>query len=123
MAAFIYLLPRVGDGASDELFHDFIGAAVDGLHPRVHEGLADGVLPHVAPPAVKLHPSVGHRALQVGAPVLGHRGHGRVELVLGVQVDALVHESPPHAHFRLHLRQLVAHLEIERGEMEVVGVV
>ena len=41
-------------GPGDELLHDLVAAAIDGLHARVHEGLSYGVLPHVAPAAVHL---------------------------------------------------------------------
>ena len=45
--------------------------------------------------------------LQIGAVVLCHRRHVRVEPVLRVQLDALVHEGARHRHLGLHLRQLV----------------
>ena len=62
--------PLVGDDLSrDELLHDLVGAAVDGLHLGVDVGLADGVLPHVTPASVQLHALVSRAVLQVRHPV------------------------------------------------------
>ena len=56
------------NGPGDEFFHDFIGPPIDGLHPRVKVGLADGVLGHEAPPAVELHALVSDLILELGTP-------------------------------------------------------
>lgn len=53
------------DGASDELFHDLIGASVDGLYTGVHKRLGDGVFPHVAPASMELQALICHPVLEV----------------------------------------------------------
>ena len=73
----------------------------------IHVGLADGVLPHVAPAAVQLHTLVGDPVLQVGDPVLAHGGHGAVQFARVVQLDALVGEGAIHRQFGFHRRQTV----------------
>merc|ERR1711871_276064 len=93
----------VDAGAPDELLHDLVGAAVDRLHTRIDERAAHRVLPHVAPAPVELHAVVSDLVLEVGAPVLRHRSHRRVELVARVQVDAVVDERAAHDAVGLHL--------------------
>ena len=41
-------------GPRDELLHDLVGAAIDGLDAGVNEGAGDRVLHHVAPAAEEL---------------------------------------------------------------------
>ena len=78
-----------------------------GTYPGIHVGLADGVLPHVSPAAVKLHALIRDPVLQVGDPVLAHGGHAAVQLALAVQLDALVGEGAVHGNLSLHRRQTV----------------
>ena len=62
------------NGASDELLHDLVATAIDGLHSGVQEGSGDGVLQHVPPSAMQLHTLGSHLVLQIGDPAteMGH---------------------------------------------------
>ena len=60
---------------------------------------------------MQLHTSVHHLALQVGTPVLGHAGSGRVQLVKQQQFGAFVHK---------HLRDLHLGLQLGQGEAGVL---
>src|SRR5262252_645740 len=60
--------------ARNQLLHDFVGAAVDALHARVDVHARDGILVHVAVAAEQLQAFVDHAPLQIGGPLLGHRG-------------------------------------------------
>ena len=53
------------DGASDELLHDLVAAAIDGLDAGVEEGSSDGVLQHVPPAAMQLHTLGSHFVLEI----------------------------------------------------------
>ncbi|MPC28075.1 hypothetical protein E2C01_021270 [Portunus trituberculatus] len=53
------------NAAGNELLHDFIGAAINGLHLGVHIGPADGVLCHVATTTKQLHTMACYLVLQV----------------------------------------------------------
>src|SRR5512141_864775 len=48
-----------GDGAADDVAHDFVGAAEDGQQPGGEEGLRHGVFQDVPVAAVQLEASVG----------------------------------------------------------------
>src|SRR5262244_1448412 len=78
--------------AANQFLHDFVGAAVDLLHARVGVEARDRVLPHVAVAAEELQALVYELALQVGGPVLGHRGGGDVELALEMARHAVIDE-------------------------------
>jgi hypothetical protein len=56
---------------------------------------------------VKLHALVSDIGVKVGAIVLCHRRLVRFQLLLSVQLDALVHEGPRNTDFGLHLGKLV----------------
>ena len=57
------------NGASDQLLHDLVATAIDGLHSGIQEGSGDGVFQHVPPPAMQLHTLGRHLVLQIGDPV------------------------------------------------------
>ena len=58
--------------ADDELLHDLVGAAVDGVDAGVGEHAGDWVLPHVAPAAKHLEALGADLVVLVSHPVLGH---------------------------------------------------
>lgn len=68
-------LLRLDDGTRDKLFHNFVGAAVDGLNAGVDVRACDGRLHHVTPASVKLNALGSDFILEVGRPVLSHGGH------------------------------------------------
>ena len=61
-------------------FHDLVGAGVDALHARVAIHARDRVFVHIAIAAEQLQAAVDDFVLQVGQPVLGHRGRDGIEL-------------------------------------------
>ncbi|RUS78938.1 hypothetical protein EGW08_013316, partial [Elysia chlorotica] len=61
------------DLPGDELLHDLVAAAVDGLDASVGVCAADPVLLHVAPAPVKLDAAVSNLVLEVGRPGGGER--------------------------------------------------
>src|SRR5215813_2795613 len=104
---------NVLERAADQLFHDLVGAAVDLLHARVGVEARDRVLPHVAVAAEELQALVYELALQVGGPVLGHRGGGDVELAFQMPGHAVVDEHACDMSLGLELG------ELEAGVLEI----
>src|SRR5258708_672599 len=82
--------------ACNEIFHDFCRSTVDALHARICVQTRDGVLDHVAVTAEELQALVGHLALLLRTPPLGHvRGlivQGPIEQAL----HTVVYEASHH---------------------------
>src|SRR5258706_10460208 len=76
------ILASKPERSGNDFLHDFVGAAVDARHARVHVGLRDREFPHEAVAAVQLQAFVQHLAFHVGGPKLAHRGSRRIELLL-----------------------------------------
>src|SRR5215510_15348818 len=99
--------------AANQFLHDLVGAAVDLLHARIGVEARDRVLPHVAVAAEELQALVYELALQVGGPVLGHRGGGDVELAFQMPGQAVVDEHACDMPLGLELG------ELEAGVLEI----
>jgi hypothetical protein len=109
--------------AGNQLLHDLVSSSVDTGHAAVRIGARDVVLPHVAGPAVHLHALVGHLALQVREPVLGHGGCGVVQLLGAQQLDAAVGKGAAHGDLRLQGGQAVLDgLQVGQGRAERLAV-
>src|SRR5690606_39865371 len=93
---------------ADYFFHDFGGAAIDGLDPGVQVGLRHRVLGHVAVPAVQLQAAVHHPLVHLAEPPLGHRRVFGAEFAAHVVAHAAVHEHATDLHFGGHLGQFEA---------------
>ena len=75
-------------------------------------------LPHVTPASVKLDPVVCDFVLKVSAPVLCHRCLVAPQLVLTVEIDALIHESAADTDVSLHFSQFVGNSLKGEGKEE-----
>ena len=105
--------------ASDDFFHDFGGARVDGLHTRVDECFCDGVLGHVAVAAEELEAGAHDPLLHLGTPPLGHGRFLDAQFPGVVQQDAVVEEDAGDFDFRFHFGQLESVvLELADGPAE-----
>src|ERR1700757_2554541 len=83
--------PRLDAEATANYFlHDFGGAAVDRLHPRIEIGTGNGVFAHVAIAPVQLQAAIDQVHLLLGRIPLRHRSLLGSQLLVEVQADELV---------------------------------
>src|SRR2546421_3795540 len=90
----------------DQQLHDLVGAGIDALYPRVAVHARNRVFVHIAIAAEQLQAAVDDLVLQVGEPVLRHRGGHGVELALDMPLDAMVVEDPPDGRLALAFGEL-----------------
>ena len=93
---------RLGNNA----LHDFIGAAINPLNPRIRKHAGNRVFPHVAVTTVQLQALVDHFALQVGNIVFASRRGRNIQFFLQVQFQAAVHIGAGHFKLGVHLGNL-----------------
>lgn len=68
MLHFIIMSVIGNDRSSDQLFHDFIGSAVDRLDTRVDVGSGDWIFPHITVATMQLNALICDSVLQVTYP-------------------------------------------------------
>src|SRR6478736_2325161 len=84
---------RRSQHARDQYLHDLVGTAEDASDASVLVHAGDRIFVHIAVAAVELQALVDDLALQVGDPILRHRGGRSVELALQVLLDAVIDED------------------------------
>src|SRR5436190_3513771 len=81
--------------SGDQELHDLVGTGVDPHHSRIAVHARDRELVHIAVTAEELQTAIDDLALQIGEPVLGHRGGNRIERATEITLDAVVVKHPP----------------------------
>src|SRR5215468_5535810 len=109
----LFLLFAALEAARDEKLHDLVGPGIDALHPRVAVHARDRIFVHIAIAAEQLQAAVDDFVLQVGQPVLGHRGRDGIELPPQVALHAVVMEDAADGRLGFALG------ELELGVLEV----
>src|ERR1041385_7433160 len=114
-ASVIFIPPvrQPSQAARNEKLHDLVGAGVDPLHARVSIHARDRVFVHIAIAAEQLQAAVDDFVLQVGQPVLGHRGCDGIQFLAQMALDTMVVEDAPDGRLGLALGKL------ELGVLEV----